>query len=212
MNSRKHWITLKEKVRNMLELDIKFINHILPQFISLILIGIVMLRVVTKYRYSEIGELLYPLFFLVFGKISLIIFFSTPDFVKVCIDASLVGYFATMPLVLKRMYKIPGNIVMFAYLAMTGVIVSMLIPGTDQGYYIFLADLILIFILLFARSKSRWPMMLSFIILGGINLINLQLGLDYTVYAWMEVLGQTSYVVAIWMWVLERYIGIKKRP
>jgi hypothetical protein len=196
----------------MLDIDIQFINHILPQFISLLLLGTVMLRVVTKYRHSEIGELLYPLFFLVFGKISLIIFFSTPDFVKVCIDASLVGYFATMPLVLKRMYKIPGNIVMFAYLAITGVIVSMLIPGTEQGYYIFLADLILIFILLFTNSKSKWPMILSFAILGGINLINLQLGLDYTVYAWMEVVGQIAYVVAVWMWVLERYIGIKKRP
>lgn len=196
----------------MLDIEIQFINHILPQFISLILIGVLMLRVVTKYRHSEIGELLYPLFFLVFGKIALIIFFNTPDFVKACIDASLVGYFSTMPLVVKRMYKIPGNIVMFAYLGMIGIIVSMLIPGAEQGFYIFLADLILIFILLFTNTKSKRAMILSFTILGGINLLNFQLNLDYTVYAWMEVVGQIAYVVAIWMWVLERYIGIKKRP
>jgi hypothetical protein len=195
----------------MLNIEIEFVNHILPQILSLILIAVVMLRIATRYKHSEISELLYPLFFLAFGKMSLIIFFSSPDFVKTCINASLTGYFATMPLILKRMYKVKGDVVMFAYLAMTGVIVSLLMATAEQGYYIFLADLMLIFILLFARSNSRWPMILSFAILGGINLFNLHFGLDYKVYAWIELLGQIIYTIAIWMWIRERYIGINNK-
>jgi len=182
-----------------MNVEVTFLEHILPQFISLFVVGITF---IFSYRYYyttdfnryNIGTIALASLLLIYGKISLFLFHNNPDIVKMHVDTSLLVYFAVMPLVLTRLAKINRKVQIFLQIGMIPLLAALLSTDYIQSKIIFSADMYLVFILLFSSLKSKWWLIGSFTLLGIINLLTCYFARFWSVYAWVEVIGQLLFL------------------
>lgn len=183
-------------------LEVGFVQHILPQLISSIMIISALFKTVSEYgtfkvNHHQIGNFSFCFIMLLVGKIALFLFAVSPDIVKMYIDSTLLMYFSVLPLTLlqlsaiEKKHHFPVHVLIIFVL---GLIMDKQIP---EGYVIFALDMLMVFVALFIQKHYKIWFILSFLTLGGINLLNPLLNLDYTIYAWVEIPGQLFFIKGV---------------
>ncbi len=180
-------------------IEVSFMEHVLPQLISLLVAGIIFYRSFMFYTKSAvnnytIGNMAFAVLLLIYGKISIFLNAVNPDLIKYHVDASLMVYFAIMPLILARLSRIPRKYHIWLQIFIIPFLAMFLDGNVIQGDIIFFADLYLVFLAVFMKFKSKYWFMAAFVILGLINLLTGYFHEFWRYYAWVETVGQILFL------------------
>lgn len=180
-------------------IEVSFMEHILPQFISLVIAGVIFYKSYKFYTESvvnnyTIGNMAFAVLLLIYGKISIFLNVVNPELIKYHVDASLMVYFAIMPLILARLSKISRKYHIWLQILIIPFLAMFLDKDIIQGDIIFFADLYLVFLAMFMKFKAKYWFMVAFSILGIINLLTGYFHEFWNYYAWVEIIGQIFFL------------------